>query len=134
MEFVNGPTYIATSYPRYCSRGYGFRVHDNRRTRPTSDYGISVKSGNDVYYGVLQEILEVRYPGMLDLRCIVFKCDWYDPILGRGVHVDQFGVTSINSSRKLEKYDPFILGSQAEQVYGPLNTCVITKIINLAYL
>ncbi|KAL1214079.1 hypothetical protein V5N11_017245 [Cardamine amara subsp. amara] len=116
MEFVSGPIYNAKSYPRYCSRGYGFRIHDERMTRPSADYGVSVKSGNDVYYGILQEILEVKYPGMLDLRCIVFKCDWYDPVLGRGVDVDQFGVTSVNTNRRLQHYDPFILASQADQV------------------
>ncbi|KAL1194305.1 hypothetical protein V5N11_012765 [Cardamine amara subsp. amara] len=30
--------------------------------------------------------------------------------------VTKFGVTQINSSRRLEKYDPFILTSQADQV------------------
>ncbi|KAL1222025.1 hypothetical protein V5N11_025484 [Cardamine amara subsp. amara] len=53
---------------------------------------------------------------MVDLRCIVFKCDWYDHVLGRGVDVDQFGVTSVNSNRRLQHYDPFILASQADQV------------------
>ncbi|KAL1189319.1 hypothetical protein V5N11_014322 [Cardamine amara subsp. amara] len=53
---------------------------------------------------------------MLDLRCIVFKCNWYDPVFGRGVMVNKFGVTSVNTSRRLQYYDPFILASQAEQV------------------
>ncbi|KAL1203509.1 hypothetical protein V5N11_009870 [Cardamine amara subsp. amara] len=115
-EFFYGVDKKATSYPRYCTGGYAFRIHDERSRRPTADYGISVKSIDDVYYGILQEILEVRYPGMLRLRCIVFKCHWYDPVLGRGVQVDQFGVTSVNSSQRLEYYDPFILASQADQV------------------
>ncbi|KAF3554841.1 hypothetical protein F2Q69_00015468 [Brassica cretica] len=34
----------------------------------------------------------------------------------RGVRTDAFGVTSVNSRRKLQYYDPFILASQADQV------------------
>ncbi|KAL1222610.1 hypothetical protein V5N11_018978 [Cardamine amara subsp. amara] len=108
MEIVNGPNYSAKSYPRYCSRGYGFRIQYETRTRPSADYGISVKSGNDVYYGILRKILEVRYPGMVDLRCIVFKCDWYDPVLGRGVDVDQFGVCYIRYHRITRRSDPWV--------------------------
>ncbi|WZZ64740.1 hypothetical protein YC2023_076110 [Brassica napus] len=33
----------------------------------------------------------------------------------RGVKIDAFGVTSVHSRRKLQYYDPFILGSQADQ-------------------
>lgn len=104
------------SYPRYCTRGYAFRIHEDGSTRTTSDYGILSKSGDDVYYGVLKEVLEVRYSGLMNLRCIVFLCDWYDPNIGRGVRVDKFGVTSVHSKRRLLKYDPFILASQADQV------------------
>lgn len=105
-EFVNGP----------CIHGYAFKILRPKKTRPTCDYGVSAQSGDLVYYGVLREILEVRYPGMINLRCIVFSCDWYDPILGRGVKQDEFGVTAINTRKSLEEYDPFILASQADQV------------------
>ncbi|WZZ40516.1 hypothetical protein YC2023_036775 [Brassica napus] len=33
----------------------------------------------------------------------------------RGMKIDVFGVTSVHSRRKLQYYDPFILGSQADQ-------------------
>ncbi|CAE5960347.1 unnamed protein product [Arabidopsis arenosa] len=81
---------------------------------PTSNYGISSQSGNLVYYEVLHEILEVHYPGMIELRFVAFYWDWYDPT--RGVRQDEFGVTSVHSIRKLPKYDPFILASQEDQV------------------
>ncbi|CAE5974898.1 unnamed protein product [Arabidopsis arenosa] len=116
LEFSNGPNYIAKSYPRYCTRGYAFRIYEDGTRRTTTDSGISVQAGGVVYYGILREILEIRYPGMLNMRCIAFLCDWYDPVVGSGVRVDQFGVTSIDSRRRLLKYDPFILASQADQV------------------
>ncbi len=115
QEIVSGPSFEATSYVRYCTRGFAFRIHEER-PRPTADYGISATSGDVVYYGILKEILQVRYPGMLGMRCIVFLCEWYDPTYPEGVQVSQFGVTSVNSSRRLQKYDPFILASHADQI------------------
>ncbi|XP_056853872.1 uncharacterized protein LOC130509768 [Raphanus sativus] len=53
---------------------------------------------------------------MVGLRCVVFYCDWYDTTPDRGVKIDAFGVISVHSRRKLQYYDPFILGSQADQV------------------
>ncbi|KAL0770129.1 hypothetical protein Bca101_035279 [Brassica carinata] len=53
---------------------------------------------------------------MVGLRCIVFYCDWHDNTPDRGVRTDAFGVTSVNSRRMLQYYDPFILASQADQV------------------
>ena len=70
----------------------------------------------DVYYGNIKEILEIQFPGMAGLRCVVFYCDWYDTTPNRGVKIDAFGVTSVHSRRKIQYYDPFILGSQADQV------------------
>lgn len=116
VEFVNGPLYVAEAYPMYCTRGYAFKILRPKKIRPTCDYGVSAQSSDLVYYGVLREILEVRYPGMINLRCIVFSCDWYDPILGRGVKHDEFGVTTIHMRKRLREYDPFILASQADQV------------------
>ncbi|CAN6819012.1 unnamed protein product, partial [Brassica oleracea] len=80
------------------------------------DCGVSSSSGDDVYYGNVREILEIQYPGMIGMRCIVFNCEWYDNVVGRGVSTDAFGVTSVHSRRRLDFYDPFILASQADQV------------------
>lgn len=115
-ELVDGPIYVAMAYPMYCTRGFAFKILREKKIRATCDYGISSQSGDLVYYGVLREILEVHYPGLINLRCIAFNCDWYDPRLGRGVRHNEFGVTTIHSRRKLQEYDPFILASQADQV------------------
>nr|VDD02754.1 unnamed protein product [Brassica rapa] len=53
---------------------------------------------------------------MVGLFCTVFYCDWHDNTPDRGVRTDAFGVTSVNSRRKLQYYDHFILASQADQV------------------
>ncbi|XP_056856799.1 uncharacterized protein LOC130506188 [Raphanus sativus] len=115
-EMVRGPKYVVKSYPRFCTRGYAFTTQKRRRSSTTYDAGVCSASGDDVYYGNIQEIMEIKYPGMVGLRCTVFFCDWYDNTPDRGVRTDAFGVTSVHSRRKLQYYDPFILASQADQV------------------
>ena len=115
-EMVVGPNFIVKSYPRFCTRGYAFTTQKRRRSSTTYDADVCSASGDDVYYVHIHEILEIKYLGMVGLRCTVFYCDWHDNTLDRGVRTDAFGVTSVNSRRKLQYYDPFILASQADQV------------------
>ncbi|CAN6817230.1 unnamed protein product [Brassica oleracea] len=113
---VRGPEYVMKSYLRFCTRGYAFTTQKRRRSSTTYDAGVCSASGDDVYYGNIREIMEIKYPGMFRLHCTVFYCDWYDNTRDRGVRTDAFGVTSVHSRRKLQYYDPFILTSQADQV------------------
>ena len=115
-EMVVGPNFVVKSYPRFCTRGYAFTTQKRRRSSTTYDAGVCSASGDDVYYGHIHEILEIKYLGMVGLRCTVFYCDWHDNTPDRGVRTDAFGVTSVNSRRKLQYYDPFILASHADQV------------------
>ncbi|KAL0661197.1 hypothetical protein Bca4012_098034 [Brassica carinata] len=115
-EMVVGPNFVVKSYPRFCTRGYAFTTQKRRRSSTTYDAGVCSASGDDVYYGHIHEILEIKYLGMVGLRCTIFYCDWHDNTPDRGVRTDAFGVTSVNSRRKLQYYDPFILASQADQV------------------
>ncbi|XP_019087779.1 PREDICTED: uncharacterized protein LOC104721965 isoform X2 [Camelina sativa] len=115
-ELVDGPLSLAHSSPTYYTRGYAFKVYRERENMTTINSGISTQAGNTIYYGVLNEILEVEFPRVINLKCIIFMCDWYDPSIGRGVRFDKFGVTAVRTSRRLDKYDPFFLTSQGEQV------------------
>ncbi|XP_013624132.1 PREDICTED: uncharacterized protein LOC106330138 [Brassica oleracea var. oleracea] len=47
-EIVCGPKFVAKSYPRYCTRGYAFRVLKENTVRRTIDCGVSSSSGDDV--------------------------------------------------------------------------------------
>ncbi|WZZ72219.1 hypothetical protein YC2023_083589 [Brassica napus] len=115
-EMVVGPNFVVKSYPRFCTRGYAFTTQKRRHSSTTYDAGVCSASGDDVYYGHIHEILEIKYLGIVGLRCTVFYCDWHDNTPDRGVRTNAFGVTSVNSRRKLQYYDPFILASQADQV------------------
>ncbi|KAJ1400600.1 hypothetical protein SESBI_29468 [Sesbania bispinosa] len=82
--------------------------------------GVLVKgdenAGNLDYFGVLTDIIELSYPGGNNI--ILFKCDWWDmSSKGRGYKEDKYGFVLINSNRKLKTHEPYILASQAQQVY-----------------
>ena len=65
--------------------------------------------GETEFYGILQQILEVEYPRLLNLKCVLFKCDWFDPVIGRGVRVNNLGVFDVNANKNYAKFEPFIL-------------------------
>ena len=59
--------------------------------------------------------------GYYFLKYPLFKCDWIDLHKNNGMKVDELGFTMVNMKRCLSKdrvqYDPFILESQAKQVF-----------------
>lgn len=61
------------------------------------------------FYGVLDEILELRYKEHI---VTVFMGTWFD--LVRGVSTDKHsGITDVDYTSRMKWYDPFILASQA---------------------
>ena len=64
------------------------------------------------YFGVIQEIWEIDYN---KFRVPVFKCNWVD--INSGIQVDEFGYTTVNLNSLAYKNEPFIMASQARQVF-----------------
>ena len=102
--------------------GYKFctEKHDEGLTTQNSGVVVEGYNGSDTmsYYGVLTDIIEVKY--LSEKRVILFKCKWFDTYSGeRGVKVDKYGFVSINVNRilKTQSQDPYILASQAKQVF-----------------
>lgn len=58
-------------------------------------------------------------------RIVLFKGDWVDSLVdGGGIKTDQYGFTLVNFNQLLPSNDPFILASQALQVFyvkDPMN-------------
>ena len=63
------------------------------------------------YYGILTDIIQIEYEGAVNLKITLFKCKWYDPMIGRGTRRSNGGIVDVLSSRKYYKYEPFILGT-----------------------
>ncbi|KAL6320534.1 hypothetical protein AAG906_007613 [Vitis piasezkii] len=68
--------------------------------------------GDMYFYGIVREIWDLDY-NMFNI--CVFKCDWVDS--KNGVKVDEFGFTLVDLSKIGHKSDPFILATQAQQVF-----------------
>ncbi|XP_070038020.1 uncharacterized protein [Nicotiana tomentosiformis] len=106
-------------------KGYeinGFRFHtkqlEGNRVRQNSGALVrGVTNGqNTNYYGVLTEIVELQY--FEGKQIVLFKCDWWDvDHIGKGVKIDKHDFVSVNTNRKLATNEPFVLASQAEQVF-----------------
>ncbi|KAK6773600.1 hypothetical protein RDI58_028838 [Solanum bulbocastanum] len=69
------------------------------------------------YYGIIQEIIEVRYSSWPKKKIVLFQCEWFDPS-HRGTKVDhQHNIIEVKHNRKYTSYDPFIIAQNIKQVY-----------------
>ncbi|XP_026431534.1 uncharacterized protein LOC113328731 [Papaver somniferum] len=120
----HGPHYEVTKYTVYRINGYLFRTR-SRDGRIHQNSGVSVAAndmhisrdddvtyGKASYYGVLQEIWESDY---CERKVHLFKCNWVDN--KRGVKRDALGYKIVDLTMLGYKNDPFILASQAKQVF-----------------
>ncbi|KAJ0585549.1 putative Transposase-associated domain-containing protein [Helianthus annuus] len=121
-DLAQGPLTYVKSHKGYFVNGYKFHTKTAYDGRVTQNSGVCVKGAsyneheND-YYGLLDEILELEYHSTIG-RCVVvlFKCTWFDPV--RGVRVDpKTHMVDVKPTATGCVDDPFILASQAQQVY-----------------
>lgn len=101
--------------------GYRFHTQSREKNRKTQNSGIVVQGVHEEniidFYGILQEVLEIEYLGE-NKRVLIFKCDWFMVDDGKGLRTDkESGLKSVNMSRKWYKDQPYILASQAKQVF-----------------
>lgn len=68
------------------------------------------------FYGLIEEIIELEYPGTFPKRLVVFKCRWFDPQTGMNIH-KKYDLVDVHQKRLYKKNDPFILAQQALQVF-----------------
>ena len=102
-EVIQAPLAKVTTSQMYFTRGYTFHIYEYGRQQGTSNCGICVKGETD-FYGILQEIIEVEFPWLLKLKCILFNCEWFDHVVNRGVRFNKFGVVDVNGGRRYNKF------------------------------
>lgn len=66
-------------------------------------------TGNVTYYGSIEEIIELFYLGHSSV--ILFGCVWYH------VEKDKHGLVRVDRNKQICANEPFILASQAHQVF-----------------
>ncbi|KAF7800959.1 uncharacterized protein G2W53_044548 [Senna tora] len=100
--------------------GYRFHTQDRALRRKTQNSGVLVKGDvsdtEKEYYGVLEDVYELSYVG--NQKVYLFKCHWwYVAHFERGYKVDKYGFISVNTKRSLNTNEPFVLASQAKNVF-----------------
>lgn len=124
---ASGPLFQVTKYSSYEIGGVRFNTISKDNDSVTQNSGVSlvasimqyasVKDNNPVFgemtfYGVVTEIWDLNY----NKFCIpIFKCDWVDN--NSGIRHDELGFTCVDLKKLGHKSDPFILASQAKQVF-----------------
>ncbi|KAH7845791.1 hypothetical protein Vadar_006051 [Vaccinium darrowii] len=114
-----GPDRRVTRCSGCIVNGTRFHTRDRERVRTTQNSGIVVKgeylSEDTDFYGVLIDIIELKYN--FGNRVYLFKCQWRDVSDKReGIRKDQHFI-SVNATKTWYTNEPFVLASQARQVY-----------------
>lgn len=106
-----------TSWQSCIVNGVRFRCkeRDDKFTTQCSGVCVGDENGEMIYYGVLLEVLELDF--ILGRKVFMFRCRWYntDP-KGKRMVVDH-NLTSIDVTSNWYVDEPFILASQAQQVF-----------------
>ncbi len=121
---VNGPHPSIASYDTYRINGYLFRTKE-REGKVNQNSGVMVRSKEVVIkqnskvsyierlcYGVLKDVWVLDYHAH---KFALFKCDWVDN--KTGVKIDKLGYTTVKLGKLGGKQDPWVMASQAAQVF-----------------
>ncbi|XP_073122058.1 uncharacterized protein [Henckelia pumila] len=121
-QLALGPQFKVKCLRGYCVNGFKFHTKEDSTHKATDNSGVHVRgvAGDGTstnYYGIIDEILEVKYAGNSQSKTVLFKCTWFDthPRLGTRVH-PKYKIVEINRKRSLRYYDPFVFCTQASQV------------------
>ena len=125
-DMAKGPLRYAKSYNICYVNDYKFHTNKHSTRKAMDNSGVCVKAEEDSldrddFYGRLEEIIELDHPGMPIKRVTMFKYQWFDPTRSRrgaGTRVhERYQIVDVHIGRSWGKYDPFVLASQASQVY-----------------
>ncbi|XP_070681794.1 uncharacterized protein [Malus domestica] len=133
VALANGPSKWCQRYKIFVCNRFKFKVRGTQSNRKYQNYGVFLQSDvpsyaslcdwNPViglvnYYGVLTDVFEIKYH--IERIMVLFKCNWFDGIsrnTGHGVKTDRYGFRLVNFNKISSPSDPFILTSQALQVF-----------------
>jgi hypothetical protein len=128
QNLAEGPLSTVTSYQGYDINDYTFYTlaQDQKCIYQNSGVRIDALDSNDVekdaYYGQIEEIWELTYPGLKEhsFKIPIFRCRWVKGT--RGVTKDIYGFTMVDFEHVGYKEESFVLASQVSQVFYVLDT------------
>ncbi|KAK6776115.1 hypothetical protein RDI58_027116 [Solanum bulbocastanum] len=92
-EVALGPESQILTMNKYCVNGFKFQTEEVSRNKKINNSGVYIQgdingTGQTIeYYGVIHEIIEVRYIGWDKKKIVLFRCGWFDPS-HRGTKID----------------------------------------------
>ncbi|KAM3265456.1 hypothetical protein P3L10_002450 [Capsicum annuum] len=140
-SLARGPLIRAISHLVYFVNGYKLHTECHGSMRSTTNSGVCISDPNfGDYYGRIKEIIQVEYREAPLKQIVLFKCEWFDPIIDVGVKKhDRYKLVDINHRRRYKKYKPSILAMQATQIKPrnvielPVEEVVITSELNVSF-
>ncbi|KAM6560222.1 hypothetical protein CsatA_029461 [Cannabis sativa] len=116
LALASGSDHLGTSYEGCIVNGVRFMATKRDEKRSTQNSGVFVAGTEGFnYYGTLTEVLKLTFTGVYSVT--LFKCKWYNTNPRRKKTIVENLITSINVSGVWYKDDPYILASQAKQVF-----------------
>lgn len=123
VDISIGPAREVLTYNKCYVNGFCFHTESWSEGRKTNNCGVWVKGtdggGNETdFFGILKNIVELRYMGEHNKTVVLFMCEWFDPS-PRGTRIchRECEIIEVKKGRKYSKYEPFIIAQQARQVY-----------------
>ncbi|XP_050238139.1 uncharacterized protein LOC126687627 [Mercurialis annua] len=122
LSLAKGPCRKVTTYKGYYVNGFKFLTQEYGQDQLTMNSGVCVRGteyvdGENDFYGVLTGIIELEYPALPMKQTVIFKCEWFDPMdIGTDTS-NRYNLVDVNHRCRYNKYEPFILAEQADQVH-----------------
>ena len=114
-----GPDNRVHTYMGCIVNGVLFHTKDRDDRRITQNSGICVSGDHDGeeidFYGVLSNVVVLNY--VLGYKVILFKCTWFDTNQNKKRIKHDYNFTTIQVTSTWYDNDPFILATQAQQVF-----------------
>lgn len=114
-----GPDERYGSWNNCIVNGVRFRSKHTEELFRTQCSGVStvgVHNGEDItFYGTLLEVMELLYK--FDRKVLIFRCKWFNSDPNCNLVIGDHNLTSINTTSNWYTGDPYILASQARQVF-----------------
>ncbi|XP_050233356.1 uncharacterized protein LOC126681844 [Mercurialis annua] len=123
LSLAKGPLRTVKTFKGYCVNGFKFNTGEYEEDRVTMNSRVCVKGSlygpaESDFYGVLTDIIELEYPTLPIKRTVLFNCNWFDPTKKVAMLVHpRYNIVDVNHRKRYNKYEPFILAEQSDQVH-----------------
>ncbi|CAM8906723.1 unnamed protein product [Rhodiola kirilowii] len=96
--------------------GVKFVVWSRDRNKRIQNSGVMVEDGDLTYYGIIENIIELRYAN--GMHVVLFDCTWFntDPKESGSTKMD-YGLLSVDTSSTWYEDWPYCLATTARQVF-----------------